>query len=332
MCKHRDLTIADLKTRSDINVGDTIIGYYLISRSEVKKANNGTSYHRWILKDSTDSIYLRTAWKYDEELLQFSKGKVVQIQAVVEEYQGRNLILIDELKNNKTTFKIRIPKPEEYSIEELTPSVDTSNGAILIEIAKIIMELKNPHIKSLVEKIYSVENQKLMSKLPASKAFHHSKAGEFLSHVLETVNIAKNLCEQFNVEGDRKDLVIAGSMLCQVGKLKAFLETYPIDYTTEYRLLGSIALTYEMVFEEITKLSEFPSDLSLHIKHIVVSYPGEVKKGALVKPATLEGKIVSIAYNASCECNSIRSIIEEDRSDGDFTSFNNLHNQFFYKK
>ena len=106
------------------------------------------------------------------------------------------------------------------------------------EVLKIIKSIKNPFLKKLSYNIYDSHKEKLLTH-PASVSVHHNYRSGFLEHVLNMLKSAKHLAPQYNLD---IDLVIAGILLHDIGKLFSIKSEYQASYTDEGNLLGHIVI------------------------------------------------------------------------------------------
>ena len=121
---------------------------------------------------------------------------------------------------------------------------------------------------------------------------HHAYIGGLLQHSVDVTGIALALAEQI---GDMdKDLVIAGALLHDIGKLKEISSNIGFPYTNEGRLLGHISMSVLMVQEVATKL-KIPAARVEQLQHILLSHHGDNEKGSPVSCATKEAFIVHYA-------------------------------------
>ena len=113
-----------------------------------------------------------------------------------------------------------------------------------------------------------------------------------MQHSVDVAGIAVAIAEQV---GDvDKDLVIAGALLHDVGKLREISSQIGFPYTNEGRLLGHITMSVLMVQEAAAKL-RLPSARLEQLEHILLSHHGENEKGSPVACATREAFIVHYA-------------------------------------
>jgi 3'-5' exoribonuclease len=90
-----------------------------------------------------------------------------------------------------------------------------------------------------------------------------------------------------------RDLVVAGALLHDVGKTVAYTSGGLAPQMTDAgRLHGEIVMGHDMVRDAIDEDPEFPPELALRLRHIIVSHHGMREKGSPVVPQTREAVIV----------------------------------------
>ena len=80
--------------------------------------------------------------------------------------------------------------------------------------------------------------------------------------------------------GAREDLLLAGAIMHDIGKLQELAyDNGAISYTRDGNLVGHIALGLVMVRETAKGISGFPDDLRAELEHLVVSHHGSRDRG-----------------------------------------------------
>ena len=67
------------------------------------------------------------------------------------------------------------------------------------------------------------------------------------------------------------DLLITGLLLHDIGKVREFTWETDIDYSDEGRLIGHIVMTDEMVTDALSHLPDFPAELALRLRHMLLA-------------------------------------------------------------
>ncbi|HPT77368.1 MAG TPA: HD domain-containing protein [Defluviitaleaceae bacterium] len=143
-----------------------------------------------------------------------------------------------------------------------------------------------------------------------------------MEHTLTVVSIAEFLASKYKQVN--KDLVIAGAMLHDVGKIKELSDFPSNDYTDSGQLLGHIVMGAEMVGEKIKKISDFPESLELLIKHCILAHHGEFEFGSPKRPKIIEAMIIHCADNSDAKIKLFEESIQADSFQGEWVGYNRM--------
>lgn len=155
-----------------------------------------------------------------------------------------------------------------------------------------IRTVRTPGLRILLENIFSGTTYDKFLSNPAGMKLHHAYLGGLLQHSVDVTGLAIAMSEQ--IGGVDKDLVIAGALLHDIGKLREISTEVGFPYTDEGRLLGHISMSALMVQEVALKL-RMPHNVLEKLLHILLSHHGENDKGSPVACATKEAFIVHYA-------------------------------------
>ena len=181
------------------------------------------------------------------------------------------------------------------------------------------------------------ENRETLLRLPAATRNHHAYAGGFLEHVLSVtktcVHLAEKYAEMFpDLDPSLDtDLVIVGGVLHDIGKLRELRAT-PIgaEYTPEGTLIGHM-LQGRDILREAAVDSEIDAEKLLRLEHIIVAHQRLPEWGAPKPPMTPEALLVHYADDTDAKIQMMFSVLEEDTTDGPFTSNRNLLRQSLFR-
>lgn len=176
----------------------------------------------------------------------------------------------------------------------------------------------------LLESIFSGETYAQFIKNPAGTRMHHAYLGGLLQHSVDVCSLAVAMADEIgNVD---KDLVIAGALLHDLGKIREISSQLGFPYTDEGRLLGHIPMTALMVQEAATKL-KMPASRLEQLLHILLSHHGEQEKGSPVACATKEAFVVHYAD----EINAIMNQFDQKEGKGAW-EFNKMMQRYLLKE
>lgn len=285
----KNLFISDLKNY----IGKEISLLVLLKDITFSENRHKTKWLELVSTDKTGDIILRI-WseQVDKEYFKL-RGKVVKVLGMVSYYQGNVELQVVALEEEKeydwTDFVLTLPKDkaEDYCKQ----------------FAHYIEMISDDKLKALVKKIYSKQR---IGKLALAKGgtLHHNYFGGLLVHIVETCAIAIKLANIRTssispyVTPISMDLVIAGALLHDVGKLNTYGGFPDGDRTERGLLVGStvdsvlFATTYNSMLAQDKQVKDLgPLD------HVILTAESMDEKGTL--PRTIEAVIVNEANRES---------------------------------
>jgi 3'-5' exoribonuclease len=170
----------------------------------------------------------------------------------------------------------------------------------------------------------------LYCQAPAAKGMHHVYLGGLLEHSLALVKLAKTIVPLYG--GINEDLLVVGALLHDVGKIYEMSFERAFDYTDAGKLLGHITIGVELVEEKIRLVDGFPRELSLLLKHMLLSHHGQYEYGSPKRPKTVEATILNYLDDMDSKINGIRAhIAKETASTSRWTAHHRLYDRYFFK-
>jgi 3'-5' exoribonuclease len=144
------------------------------------------------------------------------------------------------------------------------------------------------------------------------------------------VRLLKKVAEHY--PNLNKDMLIAGGILHDIGKIYEFSYNQLIDYSDEGRLIGHIVMGVEMLDKKIDAIPDFPPQLSLELRHILLSHHGEFEFGSPKRPKTMEALVVHYIDDLDAKLNAFETFIADStNTDSDWTAYNRFFERFLYK-
>lgn len=215
-------------------------------------------------------------------------------------------------KEEKRVIIKEVEKIEETDLikSELIASSPIPKETLKKEILKEIDSLNNSFLKELLLKIFKGEFLENFLEAPAAYKYHHAYSGGLAEHTLNVVKIVKAISECY--DSINRDLLIAGALLHDLGKVLSYKIDFKPSMTDEGKLLDHIYLGMKKIDEEIEKFNKerefggifktkFPEDLRLNLLHLIASHHGTKSQGALTDPMTKEAYILYMADNLDAE-------------------------------
>jgi 3'-5' exoribonuclease len=142
--------------------------------------------------------------------------------------------------------------------------------------------------------------------------------------------LAADICRRY--PDLNRDLLVVGALLHDVGKVAELRYQRSFEYTDAGKLLGHIVIGVEMVEEKIRLLGNFPQDLAVHLKHLLLSHHGQYEYGSPKRPKTMEAVILNFLDDLDSKINGVRTHIErEPDSESAWTQYHKHYDRYFFK-
>ncbi|MBW1991327.1 MAG: HD domain-containing protein [Deltaproteobacteria bacterium] len=313
---------------SELRAGLTLKQFFIVRRVENRLTREGKRFLALVLGDRTGAVKARvweeTLKKCPHEL---SECDFVGVTGLVESYQG-------ELQINVTYIE-PVDKIRErggllhgFDPELLVLSTDRNREELWQELWELASTRLHPPLRDLVLAILERYQEELMV-WPGAETVHHAYLGGLLEH---TCSVARHACHSLEVYRFlNPDLVLAGAILHDIGKIKELSNPECPKRTVAGGLVGHIVLGWEMVREEARTL-DFPDDhLLRELEHIIISHHGAAEFGSPVLPKTPEALLVYYLDEIDAKLHMARRHLELDAGDQEFTEYHRLLERRLYK-
>ena len=147
------------------------------------------------------------------------------------------------------------------------------------------MHVRDPFVRELLQRLITQHAEQLRI-WPAAQTVHHAYRSGFLEHVLSVARSALTLGAAY---GANQDLLTAGALLHDIGKLEELHYDGSTSYTREGNLVGHVTLGTMMVRATMAAIPEFPI-AATQIEHLIVFAPRTQGIRRALEPMTLEAR------------------------------------------
>ena len=156
---------------------------------------------------------------------------------------------------------------------------------------------------------------------PAAMSYHHAFLGGLLEHVSSVIALADRVADHY--PWLRRDLIVAGLVLHDMGKTEELNFARGFRYSTRGQLIGHITMALEMVQAKIRQIPNFPAELKDELEHIILSHHGKLEFGSPKEPMFAEAMVVNFLDDMDSKLEAVREqyAADQDRP-GDWTSRN----------
>ena len=312
-----------MQTIATLKEGDWVDETFLVSAKQIMIAKNGGMYLSVKLADKTGEVDGKL-WDNAEEVAgRFEKEDFIRVKGVAANYQGmmqvkmKTVEKVDDSKVDLANFLETSPKNIEEMVKELSAFAAGIGNTYLRQVMNAF----------LADKTF----MDVFRRAPAAKALHHNYIGGLLEHIVELIALARDVAKHF--PGIDTDLLTVGAFLHDIGKVRELSVRKSIEYTTEGRLLGHISLGYEMLAEKIKAIPGFPDELTMLLKHIMLSHHGEYEFGSPKRPKIQEAIIINYLDDLAAKISNFRATLKRENVDaGEWSYYSKMHDRYLYRQ
>lgn len=307
---------------SDIKDRDSVSAVFLVKDKILAMAKNGKPYMNLRFMDKSGEIEAKVWDNTDVLDKQFDKDDFVRVRGKASVYMSKMQVVVAEIA--------KIPE-EQVCLADFLPESPRPVAEMRQELSDIVAAIGNSHLKSLMDSFLADEAfMTLYCSAPAAKAMHHVYLGGLLEHSLALVKLVKTIVPLYG--GINEDLLVAGALLHDVGKIEEMSFERAFDYTDEGKLLGHITIGVEMLSDRIRQIEGFPRELGMLLKHMLLSHHGQYEYGSPKRPKTIEATILNYLDDMDSKINGIRAhIARENVSTSRWTAHHRLYDRYFFK-
>ena len=308
-----------MKGITKLQVGEQVDQYLLIKESKKGVTTVGKPFMSLILQDRSGDIEAKL-WDTNEEHEQMYQAQViVRVGGEIHDYRGKNQLRVKQ---------IRVARPEEgVQISDLLPTAAIPKEQLFEGLMQFFFEIKNPNISRITRNLIKKHQEKLLI-FPAASKNHHDYASGLLDHVVSMLRLSKAICDLYPTLN--RDLMYAGIILHDIGKVIELTGPVGTSYTVEGNLLGHITIMVNEIGQAAKELGIEGEEVML-LQHLVLSHHGKEEWGSPKKPMIQEAEIIHYIDNIDAKMNMLTRALEKTKP-GEFTErLFPLDNRSFYK-
>ncbi len=301
-------------------------GSFLVKVIQLYMDKNGRPYLNLILMDRTGEVEARS-WENANKLFEEIKAQdVVKIAGKVNVYQGRKQVIVEAAA--------KVPEGSA-GMDRFVPSTVYDVTHLFHEVFKLLGTLEDPFAKQLAQAtLEDAEVKKKILRAPAAKTVHHAYAGGLLEHTLSVLRILDFLGRHYETyygKAMSRDLLLLGGLFHDIGKIFELTFEKGTEYSKEGQLIGHHVLGCELVDRITARIPNFPEELKLQVKHMILAHHGKLEYGSPKVPHFVEALLVHYVDDFDSKVNTIFGFIMADHNAGEWTGQNKLFERPFLK-
>ncbi len=305
---------------NQIKERDHVTSVFLVRDKITAMAKNGKPYMTLKLMDSTGEVEAKVWDRIDLLAGLFAADDFIRIDAKASVYLGKLQLVIQKLE--------KVPE-ESVDIGDFLPVSSRSAEAMRSELDQLLDSLTNPFIRDLLRSFFDDPDfYHRYARAPAAKSMHHTYIGGLLEHSLAVAALALDVARRYP-RVDR-DLLISGAMLHDIGKVMELSFDRSFGYTDEGKLLGHIVIGVQMIEDHVRAIPGFPAELSMMIKHLLLSHHGQYDFGSPKRPQFLEAVILNFIDDLDSKINAVQLHVDKEPLSQGWTSYHRLFDRYFF--
>ncbi len=307
----------------EITAETTVSGQYLILENQLRAAKNGSNYLAMKVGDPTGELPVKF-WGADEELFnQLAVGRVLQFLEInPKSYRGQ--IQIDLDSKNKELYRV-IPE-EEVNYGDFLPQTPVNVSHYWQFVLDTIEGMATDYLKQVLQ--YFFKDRQFVSeflRVPAALKRHHVYIGGLLEHTVSVTRLCKEAANYYPLVN--RDLLLAGAILHDIGKVKTYKVGKGFEGTTEGKLIGHLVLGIQMVTTAAESVSarlpdsEETQRLKNSLLHLLISHHGIMEWGSPVEPLTIEACILHHLDNLDAQTTKFLAVIANQAPEAEWAAY-----------
>lgn len=264
----------------NLKIGDRSTMALKFQSIQIKKTTANDDYASLIGFDCEDLIDVKI-WSLPEEKKAILKnGEIYIASGTIKDYQGKKQF-------NVTDFRVALDDEiEKDSFYEYAPLTKVE---LQTKISGYINKIKNKNLKTIV---YTVLKKHVddFFEYPAAVSIHHNFISGLAYHVYSMLTLSDVYLKLYSYLNS--DLVYAGIILHDIGKVKELSGSKGVEYTKIGNLLGHITIGANMVNNVCLELGLSGTDEAIALEHIILSHHGLYEYGSPKEPLMGEAALI----------------------------------------
>ncbi len=306
---------------NSIKAGNQVKDIFMLTDKRLLLKKDGEKFLTATFTDKTGKIK-GVAWDDVDRLsTSVSSGDFVEVTAKSSEYRGASQLVVADM---------RPCPPDSVDPSDFIRASQRSVDVMFDRLLNIVEGIETPCLKNLLQSFFDDEEFASGFKTaPAAKMMHHNYLGGLLEHTLSMTILAEKVGTHYG--GIDKDLLLAGAILHDIGKIKELEYKYRIEYSDEGKLLTHIVIGIGMLNEKIAAIQDFPEEKAVLLKLLIVSHYGVREFGSPEPPMTIEAVILNYIDEIDAKVNGIREFMAAEDPNEPWTSYHRLLGRSFFR-
>lgn len=272
----------------DVDGNQTVEGVFLVQSRQAGTTRKGDPFLKLKLSDRTGMLEARVWSNTPAIAVRFNQGDFVFLHARSEVYQGTVQVNVIDLT---------VVPDEQVDLSDYLPATRFDIDALEAQLRGLIEScVRSPWVRTFLMNVLDDGVVRPRFRIaPAATVNHHNYIGGLLEHVLSMARLALGVArhyERYYPGAVDADLLLAGVVLHDIGKITELSYDREFSYTEEGELIGHLVTGVGLVQRIAETIPGFPTDLTLKLQHLVVSHHGKLEFGSPKRPRIIEAVLL----------------------------------------
>jgi 3'-5' exoribonuclease len=306
----------------DLRAGTELEESFAVRAVDVRQRRGGGPYLAATIGDRTGEVTALVWQNVDQLRGVLEPGKVVSVKGQVQRYNQQ--------------LQVVVRQAEALPAESVEDALFVRSSAVDPDVLwknlnALIEEVSDSDVRQLLFRIFSdPEVEELFRSAPAARSMHHAFRSGLLEHTVSVTTVARSLAKHY---GLNQDLVVAGCLLHDFGKIWELEIGASIEYTDDGRLIGHIPMEVLFVDKKIGELKKFPAETRRQLLHILLAHHGEYEFGSPRRPKTPEALLVHMIDNLDSKmAGMLEAIAAQGADDEAWTPYSRILERHIYRR
>lgn len=298
---------------ADLQPNQAVTTFLLVQSKEIRFKRSGEPYLSLRLSDRSGRLDAKMWDGVAEVAATFERDDVIKVQGVVQLYRDRLQM---------TVQRLRPAQEAEIEISDYLPRTQRNIDEMFQLVRDTVEGMENQHLKRMLQTF--LNDEEIAGKFktaPAAKTLHHAFVGGLLEHVVSLLNLAGLTAANYDFID--LELLQAGVILHDMGKIEELSYQRAFGYTNEGQLLGHITIVLRMLDQKCREIPDLSPKWKMLVEHMILSHHGKYEFGSPKLPMFPEALMLNYIDDLDSKLESMRASLAEDAfGDDEWTAYN----------
>jgi 3'-5' exoribonuclease len=263
-----------------------------------RTSSSNSVYYALSIYDGEDYIDAKI-WDISDKKDWVKSGEVYRVSGKGNEFAGKVQFIITEVH--------KLTEYEQEDLKKFYKYAKISKEQLEEYIFGYAKRIENQTLSTIVMELINKYFLKYF-EFPAAVTMHHNYLSGLAYHVYSMLKLSDTYLQLYPFLN--KDLLYAGILLHDIGKVIELSEAKGPEYTKIGNLIGHITITSNEVAIIANKIGATNDDEVIGLQHLILSHHGEMQYGSPKEPMMAEALALYFLDSTDAKMASIESEVE----------------------